>query len=1850
MASAEDDFPRGGTLGKASESKIALPVEVDNLFKSNEKEESKKRKVESKDANKKVKKQKTAERNEDGLMLNEAAKCVEILHSKHLKEGTLMLGCVKDVSDFEVTVGLPCGLQGFLSIKNISDSYTKLLTEQLNSIDVEDICALPHLFHPGMVVRCVVAKLETTKGGAASIQLSINPKLVNKALTSNSMKVGMVLSGCVESLEDHGCIIDVGIKGTKAFLPKKADTNKQNSNNELKVGQYITCQIKEVKNNGRLLQLVANPSAVRQALAESKQGWTLTNLLPGLLVKATVKGVTKHGLLLGFLSSFSGQVDILHMEQEMADSYSEGSKVLARVLYMEPSTRLVGLSLRGYLVQPESRINTIPACGDRIGEVVEDCKIISMHHMSGAFLELPDKTVAFVHRNNLKEYKDPSSENKILAKPKHTCRIVDFSPMEQIHYATLRRTVIEKPFFRYHDLKPGQIVEGKVSVMLNHGMVVHVSNRIRGLVPHNHLSDIVLKNPEKVYAEGMKIKCRVLSVDVNSQKLFLTRKKTLITSSLPLFLSYSDARPGRVSHGYIVSVKNFGCIVRFYNNVKGLVPAKELSSEVILDPEEVFYVGQVLKTKVLQCDPAKEKLILSLKRAMEQQTEETGNAQFDREVGKRLEAKVLKKSISGLEVSILPDDVRALLPTLHLSDHVSNCSLLRETLQEGDTVSDLVCFQQNTKQIIVTKKPMVIWSLEEGEAPKDFSEITVGMQMIGWVKNIIAYGVFVEFPYGLVGLAPKSAISDEFIDNIATTFQVGQTVIAKVTNLDEEKKRFLVTLQISEVTMPEGSALMRLIHAVQERRAVTEMIATKAKEPYQQLAALSVGQRLKLVFDTENDDKGAIFKSDELVGATIQANKHHVMGIQLTPGQKVTAVVLFVDIRATTVHVSLLSKLVTKKKMLTEGSKHSAILQHIDKDLAIISVDDTAQLTFIQTESHFNEVNLTASEKLLEGIILDVEVVQPSCEQLQGLPLLSWKRSRTKGLGKPVSNQMNADTGYQFGEILQGKIRTIKPTSVQVALKDGRTGYVHVSQVMEAAEVSPGSFPTSSVKVGSEVTGRVIGGRDINSTGLLPISHPRLKYTCPELTLIPSKLDGKLEVKSYTAEENLRRHKVGQEITCFVSKFHQESKSLEVTSGPFVSGTVELLAMITDLKDSSRLDKMYKLGQAVQAKVVKVSLKPQRLSLSLTDIYKLEAGSITWGMVTSMPPHLGLVVKLPFGCTGTVAITDLADAYKPNPLAAFSKDQLLRCYLLGSEDGKWRLSLRPSRLNPQQAKPAKDTEILSLDNLQEGQLIRGYVKSISEQGVFLRLSNNIIGRAELQRSSKYFVNNHKILCNHLPPSTLLTTKIVSIDRKEKLVDLSLLTMDTGKPDILPESLHLPLRLQGEDKNKYNLERKKKRPLSESEENKNESEAPKKKMEKMEKTEKTKKTKKTEKTKKTKKTEKTKKTKKTEKTEKTTNLTDDDSGVEVYFREMEDQEDKDTQSAAVNVSSSSGPIRLQVAAEFSWDLGLSSLKPATANKHADSSDEEDQDESSKSQKKTRRELAQEKKAAEKALTQREIELMDPQLRPQDAGAFERLLLASPNSSILWLQYMAHHLQATQIEQARAVAERALKTISFREEQEKLNVWVALLNLENLYGTQDSLKKVFERALQFCEPMPVYQQLADIYTKSDKIKEAENLYKSMVKRFRQNKAVWLSYGAFLLQQGQSDAAGALLQRALKSLPSKESVDVIAKFAQLEFRYGNTEKGFAMFDKVLTSYPKRTDLWSVFIDLMVKHGSQKEVRALFDRVIHLSVSVKKIKFFFKRYMEYEKKHGTPQSIQAVKEKAVEFVEGKVSVAASS
>lgn len=49
--------------------------------------------------------------------------------------------------------------------------------------------------------------------------------------------MNQVLSGCVESVEDHGTIIDIGVSGTKAFLPEDATKSKQHKSEGKKYPQ-----------------------------------------------------------------------------------------------------------------------------------------------------------------------------------------------------------------------------------------------------------------------------------------------------------------------------------------------------------------------------------------------------------------------------------------------------------------------------------------------------------------------------------------------------------------------------------------------------------------------------------------------------------------------------------------------------------------------------------------------------------------------------------------------------------------------------------------------------------------------------------------------------------------------------------------------------------------------------------------------------------------------------------------------------------------------------------------------------------------------------------------------------------------------------------------------------------------------------------------------------------------------------------------------------------------------------------------------------------------------------------------------------------------------------------------------------------------------------------------------------------------------------------------------------------------------------------------------------------------------------------------------------------------------------
>ena len=56
----------------------------------------------------------------------------------------------------------------------------------------------------------------------------------------------------------------------------------------------------------------------------------------------------------------------------------------------------------------------------------------------------------------------------------------------------------------------------------------------------------------------------------------------------------------------------------------------------------------------------------------------------------------------------------------------------------------------------------------------------------------------------------------------------------------------------------------------------------------------------------------------------------------------------------------------------------------------------------------------------------------------------------------------------------------------------------------------------------------------------------------------------------------------------------------------------------------------------------------------------------------------------------------------------------------------------------------------------------------------------------------------------------------------------------------------------------------------------------------------------------------------------------------------------------------------------------------------------------------------------------------------------------------------------------------------------------------------------------------------------------------------------------------------------------VEVIVKFAEFEYKYGDPSHGQTLLESVIANYPKRLDVWSRYFDLLIKHGSKDAIRS--------------------------------------------------------
>ncbi|WP_251211962.1 30S ribosomal protein S1 [Adlercreutzia murintestinalis] len=163
-------------------------------------------------------------------------------------------------------------------------------------------------------------------------------------------------------------------------------------------------------------------------------------------------------------------------------------------------------------------------------------------------------------------------------------------------------------------LSKGMRLKGTVSSIVDFGAFVDLGG-IDGLVHISELSWNHVNHPSEVVKVGDEVEVEVLDVDLQRERISLGLKQTTDDPWVELVDNYPM---GTIVDGTVTKIVPFGAFVELGNSIEGLVHISEMAAKHIDSPAQVVKQGQDVKVKVMEINPDRRRISLSMKAAAEE--------------------------------------------------------------------------------------------------------------------------------------------------------------------------------------------------------------------------------------------------------------------------------------------------------------------------------------------------------------------------------------------------------------------------------------------------------------------------------------------------------------------------------------------------------------------------------------------------------------------------------------------------------------------------------------------------------------------------------------------------------------------------------------------------------------------------------------------------------------------------------------------------------------------------------------------------------------------------------------------------------------------------------------------------------------------------------------------------------------------------------------------------------------------------------------------------------------------------------------------------------------------------------
>jgi rRNA biogenesis protein RRP5 len=168
------------------------------------------------------------------------------------------------------------------------------------------------------------------------------------------------------------------------------------------------------------------------------------------------------------------------------------------------------------------------------------------------------------------------------------------------------------------DVTVGSILPGRVSKVLESGIMVQLSEEVFGKVGLTDISDTFTATMTEGYHENAIVRVCVLDVDTSNDRIALSMRasRTLSSSAKQTdrdISSFSNIKSGEIIRGFVTNVADSGLFVSLARNIVGRVLIRDLSDQFLKDWKSHFKVNQLVKGRVLSVDAGAKKVGFSLK-------------------------------------------------------------------------------------------------------------------------------------------------------------------------------------------------------------------------------------------------------------------------------------------------------------------------------------------------------------------------------------------------------------------------------------------------------------------------------------------------------------------------------------------------------------------------------------------------------------------------------------------------------------------------------------------------------------------------------------------------------------------------------------------------------------------------------------------------------------------------------------------------------------------------------------------------------------------------------------------------------------------------------------------------------------------------------------------------------------------------------------------------------------------------------------------------------------------------------------------------------------------------------------